>query len=273
MAVLKRSLRRKNATGNYDTIRLESDSSIVYRPSGRTVEQDLAAYLPSTQSSDVVPKTLVFGKLLSATNKFWVGNSNNAPIELITTLNVGDYAGGSSGAPEVTVPEYPGTIPALGKTFSFVGYTWLVAHKENGVAYCVTNDIVKNIKLGYYTDSDFDNYNDYVSDYIGSTRQIECQKMAISTGIQYADYVLNMGAGKVFIPSYSQMLGESGGFSWFNSNSRRIAYLSGYTSGYWTSTTIRSAEVVYINYDGEFIANTYGTRYTSGFRPCICIQY
>ena len=273
MAVLKRSLRRKNATGNYDTIRLESDSSIVYRPSGRTVEQDLAAYLPSTQSSDVVPKTLSFGKLLTGTNKIWYGKSNSTPIELITTLNVGDYAGGSSGAPEVTVPEYPGTIPALGKTFSFVGYTWLVAHKENGVAYCVTNDILKNIKLGYYTDGDYDNYNGYVSDYIGSTRQIECQKMAISTGIQYADYVLDVGAVKVFIPSYEQMRGESNGFSWFNSDSRRIAKLNGYTSGYWTSTIRGSADVVYIDYDGKFIANTYGTQYTSGFRPCICIQY
>ena len=136
----------------------------------------------------------------------------------------------------------------------------------------MTNNILKNIKLEYYTDSEHDNYNGYVSDYIGSTRQIECQKMAISTGIQYADYVLDVGAGKVFIPSYNQMLGESGGFSWFNSNSRRIAYLSGYTSGYWTSTTHGSANVVYIDYDGEFVANTYGTQYTSGFRPCIAIS-
>lgn len=30
---------------------------------------------------------LVFGKLLSATNKFWVGNSQNQPIELLTELS------------------------------------------------------------------------------------------------------------------------------------------------------------------------------------------
>lgn len=83
MAVLKRSLRRKNATGNYDTIRLESDSSIVYRPSGRTVEQDLVAYLPSTQSSDVVPKTLNFGKLITGKSRLFAGVLNNI-VELET---------------------------------------------------------------------------------------------------------------------------------------------------------------------------------------------
>lgn len=268
MAVLKRSLRRKNATGNYDTIRLESDSSIVYRPSGRTVEQDLAAYLPSTQSSDVVPKTLNFGKILTGTNKIWYGKSNSTPIELITTLNVGDYVGGSSGGPEVTVPEYPGTIPALGKTFSFVGYTWLVAHKETGVAYCVTNNILKNVQWAY---------NNKTTGYFGSNIQIECQKMAISTGIQYADYVLDVGAGKVFIPSYDQMLGEQYGFSWFNSNSRRIAKLNGSATYYWTSSGLQDDRYSYVwcvgsggdvDYDnGGYASDSYG------FRPCIAIKY
>ena len=208
---------------------------------------------------------LVFGKLLSATNKFWVGNSNNAPIELITTLNVGDYAGGSGGGPEVTVPEYPGTIPALGKTFSFVEYTWLVVHKENGVAYCVTNDIVKNVQWEREVN---------IRGYFGSNIQIECQKMAISTGIQYADYVLDVGAGKVFIPSYGQMRGESGGFSWFNSNSRRKAKLNGSSTEYWTSSYYQTdsySTVWYVTVNGLFTFDKYVT-YSYGFRPCIAIS-
>ena len=174
--------------------------------------------------------------------------------------------GGSSGAPEVTVPEYPGTIPALGKTFSFVGYTWLVAHKEDGVAYCVTNDIVKNVQWAREVN---------IRGYFGSNIQIECQKMAISTGIQYADYVLDVGAGKVFIPSYEQMRGESGGFSWFDSNQRRKAKLNGSSTEYWTSSYYKTdsySTVWYVTVNGLFTFDKYVT-WSYGFRPCIAISW
>ena len=49
MATLKQRLHRKNSSGSYDTIHLETSSSLVLRPSGRTVEQDLEAYLPKVQ--------------------------------------------------------------------------------------------------------------------------------------------------------------------------------------------------------------------------------
>lgn len=62
MATLKQRLRRKNASGTYDTVHLETESGMILRPSGRTVEADLAAYLPEYQDSDDVPKSLLFGK-------------------------------------------------------------------------------------------------------------------------------------------------------------------------------------------------------------------
>ena len=174
--------------------------------------------------------------------------------------------GGSDGAPEVTVPEYPGTIPALGKTFFFVGYTWLVAHKEDGVAYCVTNDILKKVQWVY---------DNRITGYFGSNIQIECQRMAISTGIQYADYVLDVGAGKVFIPSCSQMLGESDGFSWFDSNSRRVAKLNESADKYWTSSgyqTDQNLSVWHVNAGGN-LNYIFDMPISLGFRPCIAISY
>ena len=48
---LKYRLHRKNEFGTYDTIHYETSSNIVMRPSGRTVEQDLADYLPEYDSS------------------------------------------------------------------------------------------------------------------------------------------------------------------------------------------------------------------------------
>ena len=83
MATLKCALRRKNASGTYDVLALQGASDITYRPSGRTVEQDLNAYLPSVQSSDTVPNTLAKGKILTGNNKAWFGNSANKAVELV----------------------------------------------------------------------------------------------------------------------------------------------------------------------------------------------
>lgn len=59
MAVLKQRLHKKNTSNTYDTVHLESSSDLILRPSGRTVEQDLADYLPEVQSNDNVPESLL----------------------------------------------------------------------------------------------------------------------------------------------------------------------------------------------------------------------
>lgn len=65
MATLKQRLHRKNSSGSYDTVHLETSSSMVLRPNGNTVEDDLANYLPEVQDSDNVPESLHFGRLFS----------------------------------------------------------------------------------------------------------------------------------------------------------------------------------------------------------------
>lgn len=84
MAYLKCAMNRKNASGTYDVLSPRTQSEVVFRPSGRTVEQDLAAYLPSVQGSDVVPNSLTKGKLLVGSNKVWFGNSDGDAIKLAT---------------------------------------------------------------------------------------------------------------------------------------------------------------------------------------------
>ena len=86
MAILKRSMRRKNADGVYDVIHLESDSSICYRASGRTVELDLTNLLPSTQTTDVKPTSLPHGMLRFGANKAWVGGGDGQVYELGVTI-------------------------------------------------------------------------------------------------------------------------------------------------------------------------------------------
>lgn len=72
MATLKQRMWRKNNAGTYDTIHLETESSLVLRPSGRTVEQDLTDFLPEVQATDDVPETLKRRKLVIGVNKAYL---------------------------------------------------------------------------------------------------------------------------------------------------------------------------------------------------------
>lgn len=65
MAVGRYIAHRKLADGSYEDVYTKSESGLIYRPNGRTVEQDLAAYLPEYQNSDDVPKSLPFGTSFS----------------------------------------------------------------------------------------------------------------------------------------------------------------------------------------------------------------
>lgn len=82
MATLKHRMLRLNAEGTYDTIHLETESSVVLRPSGRTVEEDLADYLPEAQNNAETP-TVTFGKFITNTERPYVGKSDNTADGLI----------------------------------------------------------------------------------------------------------------------------------------------------------------------------------------------
>ena len=82
MATLKQRLHRKNATG-YDVIHFETESSLVLRPSGRTVEQDLEDYLPKVQDNDTVPDSLGFGRLSTGPTRPYIG-LEASPAALLT---------------------------------------------------------------------------------------------------------------------------------------------------------------------------------------------
>ena len=81
MATLKQRMHKKNSSGTYDTVHLETSSSLVLRPSGRSVEDDLTDYLPKTQDSDTPPSTLKTGLLVTGESKLWVG-INELPVEV-----------------------------------------------------------------------------------------------------------------------------------------------------------------------------------------------
>ena len=68
MATLKQRLHRKNGSA-YDVIHMETESNVVLRPSGNTVETDLTNYLPKVQNSDDVPEGLTSGQIVIGVSK------------------------------------------------------------------------------------------------------------------------------------------------------------------------------------------------------------
>lgn len=68
MATLKQRLHRKNGS-SYDIVHLETESNVVMRPSGNTVETDLTNYLPKVQDSDDVPEGLKYGLITPCERK------------------------------------------------------------------------------------------------------------------------------------------------------------------------------------------------------------
>lgn len=110
-----------------------------------------------------------------------------------------------------------------------------------------------------------------VGGYAASNIKAECDQFAIDTGIDQMDYVVDTGVGKVFIPTKEQMAGESGGFSYFDSDSKRIAKYNDEVSAYWTSSVYTYSFVYFITTQGAFSQDGFPTS-SYGFRPCICIQ-
>lgn len=132
-------------------------------------------------------------------------------------------------------------MPSIGRTFNMVGYTWRVVHEQHGIKYCILNNILKYVK--WNTSCDINPVN-----YTTSDIKKECDQFTKDTGIDQLDYVVDTGVSKVFIPTKTQMNGESNSFSYMNSNIRRST-----DEQYWLSTTSATLSL--------------------GSRPCIAIRY
>ena len=205
---------------------------------------------------------LNFGKLAIGANKIWYGKSDNQPIELITTLNLEENAGSSGGN---GYPSDEFTIIELGNYVYFKGYEWLVCREipSTKTRYLITKNIIKNVQW---------NTTETTSGgYAASRIKRECTNFANTLGVNSLDYVVDTGNGKVFIPTKEQMTGESGGFSYFYGNSKRIAKYNGTASYYWTATPDGSQHVWYVGSRGV-ISTDYASS-LRGFRPCIAIRY
>lgn len=168
---------------------------------------------------------------------------------------------------EIGIGEVRAGVPTtLGATYNFAGYNWTIVHVIDHLIYAITTDIIRIMAFGPAG----------VNIYAASAAAEACYDFQYS--IPPADAAVlssvpvNGVVCKVFLPSYHRM---NGGFSWFNSNERRIAKYNGTAKEYWTSSQYHSANYVWaVGADGIFISGNanYGPSTTRGFRPCIAFR-
>lgn len=257
MAIQRERLNRKNVSGKYDTIHLETQADLVLMASdpSKNVEQVLgetvaiakggtggttaAAGLYNLMAglTEMTAEELAEDDLLCVLDV----DSNSAKKIALSVIGIG---GGT------TNPELPdkGSL-TLGNTVTFAGKQWIVSHVTSTEAYLTLKglsgqstwyklqDTCTNFAVNQLTDAQ-KNYLKYV--FAGNT------------------------SGKVFVATRDQM---NGGFSYFNNDGPRSV-----GSSYWTSSEVATSLAWLVESTGHISDLDYIKSYSYGFRPSVCID-
>ena len=283
MATLKYRLNRKNASGTYDTIHYETSSNIVMRPSGRSVEQDLADFLPRSQNDDNVPQSLTKGQISVANSKVYAKLGDGSVANMIythpTTKQCNYSVDTSAFATKTELENLEKKIalgsvgfssPVLGARIRIGGFDYVIVHIDARIVYVIIEVIPSLTQFSSGSIS-----------YAGSTIANLCTTWynnnvpteLKSAGI-FASVTVNRVTAPCFIPSYDQM---NGGFSYFTSYYARVSPLyinagHGMDNGYfyWTSSAYSSDQASSVYIDGRLSSSRPTT--SLGFRPALAIQ-
>ena len=163
-------------------------------------------------------------------------------------------AGGAGSPDSAGLTFDPHTVTVGTRIDQFGGTSWIVAHKTATRLYLASEHIFALIKFG-------DNVN-----YVGSNLQQKAREFnKIFNDYEKSWLVVNPDNGDLIGPMSRAQL--DGGFSYFNSNSRRVCD----TQLYWTSTLCGSGDVWGVNTNGSFRSFYYPDN-TYGFRPFVCLS-
>ena len=152
--------------------------------------------------------------------------------------------------------------PTVGSTITFKGKKWIVAHKSGNNIY-VSNSVIES-------DTTFGINNTYLGSKLASAVTAFQNNLSLTPAEQILipNTTVNGVTAKVFVASYEQM---NGGWSYFNSNARRICKYRGSTYTYWTSSPDDAINVWVVTEKGV-LTSFYGTdRAANGLRPSICL--
>ena len=174
-------------------------------------------------------------------------------MKLITELNIGDYVTGGGDEPSGN-PEWPALKDLIvGNNISWANQQWIVSHVTSTEAYLTLNDVPN--RYGWHDLQDAcTNFASQLTE-----AQKECLK-SVAAGNT---------SGIVFVATRAQM---DGGFSYFNSNSRRQVG-RGYGSEYYTSSEYDAVYAFGVTGNGSILyGDYYNKSQPCGFRPSVCID-
>lgn len=262
MGIRKERLRRKTASGTYDTIHLETSADIVLLSDGSgLLEDELAKVKPiekggtGSSTANEAMWSLING--CETLNKaetgdwFFVLDKDAQTVKKISLGELQKFSGGTQEPEEPVEPEHDWPDKSqltLGNNINWAGEQWIVSHVTSTEVYLTLKYLDGNCSFNYlqYTASTW--ANEHFTD-----DQLQCLKW-IRAGTTN---------GKVFVATSAQM---DGGFSYFNSESRRSV-----GSIYWTSTIGGSSYAWYVGSDGHInYSDNQSNSY--GFRPSVCID-
>ena len=159
--------------------------------------------------------------------------------------------GGGSGGSELN-PELPDKDSlTVGNNITWTDQQWIVSHKTTDECYLTLK--------GLSGSSSWDNLQDKCESF--ASKFTEEQKACLKS------VTAGNTSGKVFVATSAQM---DGGFSYFNSDSRRRV-----GDAYWTSSegTVNHLDFVwYVDADGSIHCVGTLQPYSYGFRPSVCID-
>ena len=256
MGIRRERLRRKTASGTYDTIHLETSADIVLLSDGSGLLEDELVKVKPIEKGGTGASTgsgamynLISGCSLldqAADDDYLIVlDASEQTCKKISVPDLVNFVGGGSN------PNWPDKSQlTLGNTITWAGQEWIVSHVTSTEAYLTLK--------GLSSRSTWNNLQSACSDY--ANRFTEDQKACLKS------VTAGNTHGIVFVATYDQM---NGGFSYFNSNSRRNI-----GSYYWTSTEHYTypynAYIVGLNGAIDFFGEDKSA--PNGFRPSICVD-
>ena len=273
-------MHQKLSDGSYQAVHVESESGVILRPNGDTVEQTLRCCVLAEDAGDNVPGFVVDADTLGGSTKEEIIAA--VPTYTHPTEKVCNYSvDTSSFATKSELDELEkkiaiGTLglstPVLGARIRIGGFDYVIVHIDTSIAYAIIEVCPMETQFGSN------------STYAGSTIANLCNtwyNTNVPAALRNAGVFVSVTTEGVsspcFIPTYDQM---NGGFSYFTDNAHRIAaafvnagFVSGSYNGYnyWTSTADSSGNVWYVNNTGDFSGDR-GPGTSGGFRPCLAIN-